>query len=148
MCGWSHINNYELVGTLWFKGVVPSQNDIGANDRLGWKYRQWRKSFYKQFEKQFSKIKKAKTIRHVVFTRYYGLKKRAYDYGNLVGGLKPALDVIKNVKRIIDDSPAYVVEHYRQLPSGHARSYLTVEIYEQRTVVKQQEEAKVHIKTA
>lgn len=65
-------------------------------------------------------IPKATAKRRVLITRQWGKGKRAYDYGNMVGGCKPLLDAMTRTNLIVDDRPSMLAEYYFQekAPSG------------------------------
>jgi hypothetical protein len=69
----------------------------------------------------------------LVRVRQAGAGERAYDRGNLVGGLKPVLDALVRHKLLVDDSPRHLVDHYADVV-GEQRGVL-VEIEELAPVV-------------
>ena len=87
---------------------TPSQNKLhGWRSRYG-----WRQKFLK-FMHNYCLVRKfvAKEKRCVKITRY---SSRKLDYGNLVGGCKPLLDALKHAKLIVDDSPDWIADSYKQ----------------------------------
>lgn len=54
-------------------------------------------------------------------------RKRLLDYGNLVGGAKPILDALKKLGWIVDDSPAWVIEEYKQFAVGQEFTEIFIE---------------------
>lgn len=62
------------------------------------------------------RIPRAKAKRRVTMTRLYGKGCSRFDHGNLVGGMKPLLDVLVSQALLVDDSERFVEDHYRQEP--------------------------------
>ena len=73
-------------------------------------------------------IPDADGMRTVHLVRVYRKGRRPFDYGNLVGGLKPWLDAMVRTKLLVDDSPAHCRDTYDQ--KRGARDELLVEIRE------------------
>jgi hypothetical protein len=61
------------------------------------------------------KIPFAEARRRVTITRCYSGQQKLRDHGNLVGGLKAAVDAMVRVKLLKDDSPAWAEVYYHQL---------------------------------
>ena len=70
---------------------AQSLNDVGVNTKNNHAYRKARRSWKRELARSCSATQ-AKKKRRVFFTRLWGKGKRAYDFGNLVGGFKPLLD--------------------------------------------------------
>lgn len=95
----------------------PSQNEIAANHGPGrFAYGQVRDEFsiLVLAEKMRQRIPRAAARRRVTFTRLYSGRHRRRDRGNLIGGLKPLLDVLVRLELLVDDSEKHVEDHYLQ----------------------------------
>lgn len=111
-----------------YVGLVPSQNQLSGNTRAGWKYRVWRKKFESQ-AKRWDLKKAPPGIKCIgIFTRHYGKRCREYDLENLIGGLKPLIDVLRGLGIIVNDDPKHWRGYYRQTPAADKVSKLTIEI--------------------
>jgi hypothetical protein len=56
--------------------------------------------------------------------RLYSGRHRLMDFGNLVGGFKPAADCLTELGVIVDDSPKYFKADYEQLPADRTATVL------------------------
>jgi Holliday junction resolvase RusA-like endonuclease len=75
---------------------------------------------------QLKAVPKATQPRRVTIIRLYSGREREWDYGNLVGGCKPVLDAMKAAGLIVDDSPKWSEQIYKQ--ERGAESGLRVEV--------------------
>lgn len=113
---------------------VPSQNEASSTgqrwDARRKRYRAFSAALHVllQAEARRLGIPQATARRLVTFTRLYGKGKRAYDYGNCVGGLKSALDQLVKLGLLVDDSPKWVDDCYLQ--ESAERDGLRIEIGE------------------
>jgi hypothetical protein len=93
------------------------------NDRLAnvgakrWAYARERGEWlqWAQLARINGRIAKAKGKRRVVMTRFFGGRQRPFDYINLVGGAKSLVDALVLAELLVDDTPAQLEDHYRQL---------------------------------
>lgn len=106
---------------------LPSLNTVGTNNgRKKYKYRNWRRDWNKLLQKYVGKIPKATGHRHVTIIRARGKGKRAYDYGNLVGGAKPLLDMLVANGFLLDDNPKVCSEYYHDIKSNDGVPSVTI----------------------
>jgi Holliday junction resolvase RusA-like endonuclease len=129
MCGYDPDEEYKS-WLLVYPGQSPSQNMLKGNSKGNYLYRKWRKSFQKILEKQMKAVPPAQGRRIGVLTRYWAKGCRPYDLENLVGGLKPLIDVLKRNGVIIDDAPKWWRGYYRQEKSADGANRLEIEIRE------------------
>ena len=71
--------------------IIPvsaqSLSEVGINNtRNNWKYKKARAAWQTRLSRYVGRIPIARGHRNMFFTRFYGTRKRPYDYGNLVGG--------------------------------------------------------------
>lgn len=108
--------------------ALPSTNSLGSNTRRYNKYRSFRTKFSRLLDKYATEVPPAEAKRRVLIVRQYGKRKRAYDYGNLVGGCKPLLDCLKEHSLILDDSPKQLADYYLQERSPDGTDNVTIVI--------------------
>jgi hypothetical protein len=122
----------ENTYTLVIPAAAQSLNTVGVNSKNNRSYRGARRKWCGLIKKHAGEIPEAEKPRRVFFTRFWGKGKRAYDYGNLVGGFKPLLDELVKAGYLIDDCPKYCSEYYRQFKSPDGTEYvvITFEDYE------------------
>ena len=113
---------------LFLDQSAQSLNSVGVNSKNNRGYRGARNRWARTLNKHSTFLTKAKKYRRIYFCRYWGKGKRAYDYGNLVGGFKPLLDEIVRAGYLIDDSPKYCSEYYTQYKSKTGKDYVEVVI--------------------
>ena len=120
--------------TLLLSRAAQSLNTVGVNSRNNRAYRGSRRRWERLLVK-YSHLKKATGPRRIYFCRYWGKGKRAYDFGNLVGGFKPLLDMICKLGLLINDAPNNCSEYYRQQRDLDGNDYVIVVIeeYEENT---------------
>lgn len=63
---------------------------------------------------QMAKVPPARMRRMVRITRLFAGREREWDYGNLVGGAKPAIDAMVIAGLLVDDSPKWSDQAYHQ----------------------------------
>jgi len=114
------------------KHTAKSLNGVGVNNKTNRGYRKERNDCDKKVRSFLAQhdIPIASSRRRVLFYRFYGKGKRAYDYGNLVGGFKPLLDVIVRNKLLVDDNPKFCSDYYFQAKSATGVDYVQVIIDE------------------
>lgn len=108
--------------------TLDSQNRLGSNNRGRSRYRGIRNKYTSLLAA--TGVPKATKKRRVFITRQYGYKKRAYDFGNLVGGCKPLLDAMKLNGLIVDDRPTMLQEFYFQEKSPDKNDHILIRIEE------------------
>lgn len=106
---------------------AQSLNAVGVNSKNNRGYRGARNRWKRKLA-SYEALPKATSYRRIYFTRYWGKGKRAYDYGNLVGGFKPLLDEIVRAGYLIDDSPKHCSEYYSQYKSTTGVDYVVITI--------------------
>jgi len=111
--------------------IIPvsaqSLNEVGINNsRNNWKYKKARAAWEHRFSKYVGRIPKAYAHRNMFMTRFYRTRKRDYDYGNLVGGFKPGLDMLVKHGFLLGDQPKHCSEYYRQYPAPDGRDHVIV----------------------
>lgn len=74
----------------------------------------------------FPCVERSRMLKKVTITRLYGKGKRELDYGNMVGGCKPILDILKKLGYIWDDSPMFIKEKYLQAKNIYSDSSDTI----------------------
>lgn len=109
------------------KKAAISTNKLKSNGRGSSPYRGHRAA-WERLLRPYTHLPKAKGKRRVFFTRFWGKRKRAYDYGNLVGGFKPLLDMLVKHDFLVDDSPRWCYDYYRQFKSPDETDYVIVVI--------------------
>jgi hypothetical protein len=126
----------RLVGAIEVVGRVHSQNVLHGwkyNRRARHKYRAWRTDWGDVLaaKANLARIPSAKRVwRRVVFTRIVDTPRMLYDFGNLVGGLKPIVDAMVDVGLLVDDSPRWLNDHYHQRVERLAPEALHIELWE------------------
>jgi len=115
--------------TVILDHAVFSLNTTGTNTKNNRAYRKQRKTWARLLLREYSGLKRATAKRRISITRLWGKGKRAYDYGNLVGGLKPLLDEIVRAGLLLDDSPKCCADYYYQYkaPDGIDRVVIVLE---------------------
>lgn len=122
-----------------------SQNRARPNHgamRFGYKTerRRWIASLSQLVQVGF--VAAAEGPRVVRITREYGKGKREYDYGNLVGGLKSAIDAMQKVIKgggktlqasgmIVDDAPKWFTPIFEQRKSADGEEAVYFEIWDE-----------------
>tara|TARA_R110002020_G_scaffold207256_2_gene412647 strand:- start:2873 stop:3283 length:411 start_codon:yes stop_codon:yes gene_type:complete len=124
-CGYDYTLCVENTYTITLHQSAQSLNAVGVNSKNNRGYRGARNR-WKRLLTPFATLPKADGYRRIFFTRYWGKGKRAFDYGNLVGGLKPLLDEIVRAGHLVDDSPKQCAEYYAQYKSNTGKDYVTV----------------------
>jgi len=126
-CGFEPNLRVQYVGELRLAVSYPSQNEIGANGKGpgGLKYRRARMRFASLIQAVAVGFPRAVGARRLWLKRIYRPGKRDYDRGNLVGGAKPLLDVLRAQGLILDDTPALLSDYYLQ-KSGAADEIVIV----------------------
>jgi hypothetical protein len=100
---------------------ATSQNARRHNSKTGFAYRKERERWLNDLRAQAA-IPSAVAHpsvwlpckRRVMVTRLYCGRQRQLDYGNLVGGFKPAMDAMVQAGWLVDDSPRWLEDHYQQ----------------------------------
>lgn len=130
MCGYEPDRAINWTVEIVLDVSSPSQNQVGANrkGRSGIPYRRYRRLFESQLHNYT--LPDASGPRRIVLTRQYGKGKRAYDYGNLVGGMKPLLDEITKKGWLISDAPSHCHDYYKQERSLDGQDHVVIEIHE------------------
>lgn len=118
----------ENTYTILIERSAQSLNSVGINHKSNRGYRGARNRWKRELKRYEGKVPKAEKKRRIYFTRYWGKGKRAYDYGNLVGGFKPLLDEIVRAGLLLDDSPKQCEEYYKQFKSPTKKDYVIVVI--------------------
>lgn len=122
-----------IVVATWTHRVesyCPTFNSIGLNTKNNHKYRGWRRAWEQHFGAWLQTLPPALKYRRVTLTRYYGLKKRAFDSQNFAGGCKPLLDTLTNFGAIYDDSDMWCEAHHLQVKSPDGKDYVEVRLEE------------------
>src|SRR5688572_13470022 len=102
---------YAKVAASWSFRIerdAPTQNVMGNNRGGGrWKYKEERRAWVAALatKKIMMRIGTAEVRRRVTITRCYSGQQKLRDHGNLVGGLKPAVDAMVGIGLLKDDSP-------------------------------------------
>lgn len=112
---------YAKVAASWTFRVdrdAPSQNTIASNTtgHGNWAYRKERNEWERLLagHRGALRIPPATIKRRVTITRCYSGQQKLRDHGNLVGGLKAAVDAMVLVGMLKDDSPEWAEFHYHQ----------------------------------
>lgn len=128
-CGYDDSLCIQNTYTIVIPRAAQSLNQVGTNHRNNHKYRGARRSWAYYLQRHGAlDIPPAEGKRRIFFTRHYGKRKRPFDYGNLVGGFKPLLDMIVDCDLLIDDKPKYCAEYYSQQRSDNGEDYITIRI--------------------
>jgi len=127
-CGYDELLVVQSTCILFLDQSAQSLNAVGVNSKNNRGYRGARNRWKRLLCKYATLVQPAKKYRRIFFTRLWGKGKRAYDYGNLVGGFKPLLDEIVRAGYLIDDSPRYCSEYYSQYKSTTGKDYVEVVI--------------------
>lgn len=53
-------------------------------------------------------------LRRATVVRWFGTRKRAFDFANFVGGCKPLIDALVEAGLFVNDSPKYFLGYYQQ----------------------------------
>lgn len=121
----------EITGTCTIVLHEPahSLNTVGVNSRRDNRMYKKERRRWERALQPYLHLKPATGHRRVFFTRFWGARKRAFDYGNLVGGFKPLLDMLVKMNLLLDDKPALCSEYYRQMksPDGIGHIILVLE---------------------
>jgi hypothetical protein len=113
--------------TIHLPYPTPSQNSLSG---YSWRRRTiWRKKFESELlgECLRQRLKRPVTTkRKVTITRHSA---GTLDKGNLIGGCKPLLDALVRLGLLVDDSPEWLDDHYRQVkcPRKAARTEICIE---------------------
>jgi hypothetical protein len=107
--------------------VTTSNGYVVNHGASRWKYKQARNDWEAWFAAKFREARGAETFRRVTFVRLYSGREREFDYANLVGGMKPVVDAMKNVGLIVDDSTRWIEDHYRQERAEESGLRVTIE---------------------
>jgi hypothetical protein len=128
---------YAKVVANWsfrFDRDAPSQNDVGNNKGVTasrWKYRHERGAWVSMLSSWAidMRIPFAEVKRRVTITRCYSGRQQLRDQGNLVGGLKAAVDAMVLCKLLKDDSPEWceIYYHQRRVDSAERGTLITIE---------------------
>ncbi len=130
LCGLEEWTN-PLVWKVRLNVKALSGNELGANTArgAGFKYRAVRRRFSSELSQH--NVPKANVLRRLLLVRRYRDRCRPFDFGNLAWGFKPLIDEIVKAGWLVDDSPQWVQDIYRQLPSGTTQDYIEIELSEQ-----------------
>lgn len=116
-CGFDPQAAVSEAWTFLVTRAAVSQNKLGSN-RGGnrWTYAQLRADYEWSVLANVRKhgIPPATKRRRISLTRLYLPRQRAFDRGNLIGGLKPLLDVCVRQGLLVSDSPEWCLDHYSQ----------------------------------
>ena len=126
-CDYDDLAEVTATYTLVLHQAAQSLNAVGVNSKNNRGYRGARNRWGKLLQ-PYGKLPEAKKPRRIFFTRFWGKGKRAYDFGNLVGGFKPLLDMVVRAKLLVDDSPKHCAEYYRQYKSPDGTDHVVVVI--------------------
>jgi hypothetical protein len=126
---------YAKVAASWTFRIdrdAPSQNVMGNNRGGGrWAYAKERKAWEAALAGPFKalRIGVAKEKRRVTITRCYSGQQKVRDMGNLVGGLKPAVDAMVLVGMLMVDSPDWceIYYHQRRVEKAERGTIITIE---------------------
>jgi hypothetical protein len=119
-CRYCGVDLEAPIGNRWAFLIpmdAPTQNVIAQNKGgKRWAYKRMRDDFTLMIMActRSIAIPAAKRKRRVVITRRYDGRKQERDFGNLVGGLKMVVDAMVHAKLLVDDSPQWVEDFYRQ----------------------------------
>ena len=116
----------ENTYTIVIPHAAQSLNTVGINSKNNRAYRGARRAWARSLKKASNGVAPAEKARRIFFTRFWGRGKRAYDFGNLVGGFKPLLDEIVRAGYLIDDAPKWCSEYYRQYRSADGTDYVII----------------------
>lgn len=117
----------ENTYTILIEQAAQSLNAVGVNSKNNRGYRGARNRWKRKLQ-PYEALPKATAYRRIFFCRYWGKGKRAYDYGNLVGGFKPLLDEIVRAGLLVDDSPKHCSEYYSQYKSPNGKDHVVIVI--------------------
>jgi hypothetical protein len=134
------VNGPAPTWTLVFPIGVPNANDrvVNRSSRnramkrafaiMGARYRKQRAEWTMlvQSAMREAACPAATKRRAITLTRLYSGREREWDYGNLVGGCKVVIDAMKHAGLLVDDSPKWSDQQYRQ--ERGAASGLRVEV--------------------
>jgi len=113
--------------------VWPSQNTLGGNLKgdAGFRYRRAKARLRKALEHAADPtVTTADDRRRVVFTRFYGRRRRPYDYANLVGGGKPLVDLLVESGYLVNDTESLFEGIYHQKRSPDGTDSIRIEFYD------------------
>jgi len=133
-CGFESMLSPEQRHVVTLPMRWPSQNEIGSNarGRAGWRYRILKSNARAAMRERLSALDIPSNLGaywvRCVFTRLYSTRCRAFDYGNLVGGFKPLLDVLRETGVVPDDSPDHIEDFYLQRPSGTKENKIRIDL--------------------
>lgn len=115
--------------TIILHANAQSLNVVGTNGKNAHAYRKARNR-WKRLLQPYNHLPKATGHRRIHFTRFWGKGKRAFDYGNLVGGFKPLLDMLVADGHLVDDKPKFCSEYYRQYKAPDGKEHVVIVIEE------------------
>jgi len=133
LCGGRPLAEVASRWTFLVERVAPSQNKIASNTtgRGNWAYRKERDAWTRElsYYRIENGIPIAAIKRRVTITRCYAGRQQERDYGNLVGGLKAAVDAMVLVGLLKDDSPKWseIFYHQRRVEKGEHGTLFTIE---------------------
>lgn len=132
LCGGRPDAEVAASWTFLVERDAPTQNVMGNNRGGGrWRYKQereaWRRLLW--FPVNVWRIPDAVHKRRVTITRCYAGRQKIRDHGNLVGGLKPAVDAMVICKLLKDDSSewAEIYYHQRRVSTAERGTLITIE---------------------
>jgi hypothetical protein len=91
-----------------------------ARERDGWVEEVW-------IARVSHRIAQAKGKRRVIVVRHYAGREKERDYVNLVGGCKALIDALVLERLLVDDTPAYLEDHYKQLRTQRSGVEIVIE---------------------
>lgn len=117
LCGGMPDARVAATWTFRIDRDAPTQNVMGNNRGGGrWAYRKERNAWADALGVAgiHLKIGLAQVRRRVTITRCYSGQQKLRDHGNLVGGLKAAVDAMVGIGLLKDDSPEWCEIYYKQ----------------------------------
>ncbi len=132
LCGGEPSAKVTASWTFRIDRDAPTQNTMGNNKGGGrWAYRKERLHWMGALSKWAVELRVpyADKKRRVRITRCYSGLQKLRDHGNLVGGLKPAIDAMVLCRLLKDDSPHWAEIYYQQrrVEKGERGTLITIE---------------------
>jgi Holliday junction resolvase RusA-like endonuclease len=132
LCGGRPFAEVAASWTMRIDRDAPTQNVTGNNRGGGrWAYKAERRAWFAALaaKKSMQRIATANVKRRVIITRCYSGQQKLRDHGNLVGGLKPAVDAMVGIGLLKDDSPEFceIYYHQRRVEKSERGTLITIE---------------------
>lgn len=132
LCGGKPYAKVTASWTFRIERDAPTQNVMGNNRGGGrWAYKKERQIWVSWLSWHANEhlILNAEVKRRVTITRCYSGQQKLRDHGNLVGGLKPAVDAMVGIGLLRDDSPEWceIYYHQRRVEKHERGTLITIE---------------------